>query len=398
MSPLQVKKVVVVAFLEATKANLEQMGARRLELSEHGVATPPELTRAYNEVRRLRDYLQRCVAGYADQVDLDIAPPDLALLVACLRRFVGMIDVRMAADRITAEDKEALHRKQQTLMHWALELVEKPLVELPTLRQTGPAGDGERTLRSMIQDKLYGDVRQRPKILPPQSGSVVLNGQRSFGDVVKDADAKVEPELAAAAVAAGGTAAPAPAPVPAPVAESSGQGTPGAAMLFDHRKVGDPRLRALAGVDLRSYARALGAADYRLATVLLASVLESALLDHVAPRRVDFGVAGSPETWNVPELLVKALGDGVSPKDRTLAAHLFAARNLLRPAVQMMAPTVVTIASFDTLRDFVQRALHGLGYGAATVVASDEDALPQVEPPPRTGSLEAYAAMVDPEE
>jgi hypothetical protein len=49
-----------------------------------------------------------------------------------------------------------------------------------------------------------------------------------------------------------------------------------------------------------------------------------------------------------------------------LSYHLFASRNLLRPALQMVAPAIVTAASFERLRDFALHALHGLGFGVPT--------------------------------
>ena len=43
-------------------------------------------------MRRLRDYVQRCVSGYPDPVDLDMAPEDVAVLVACCRYYFDVID------------------------------------------------------------------------------------------------------------------------------------------------------------------------------------------------------------------------------------------------------------------------------------------------------------------
>ena len=61
-----------------------------------------------------------------------------------------------------------------------------------------------------------------------------------------------------------------------------------------------------------------------------------------------------------------ALGEQATPKDRSLVYHLFAARNLLRPATQIVTPSVVTVSSFERLREFVQRALHGIGFGSVS--------------------------------
>lgn len=359
MPQFQVKKVVAVCFLEAVKMAMEQIGAHRLELSAQGMPAPPDLTRVYGDVRRLRDYLQRCASGYGEVVDLDIAPEDAAVLVACCRRSVEAIDVRMK-DRVLAEDEQdALLKKQQVLIQWALELAEKPLLDLP-LRSLGRLpGDTVRMLTSRLQQKVWGDVRKRPKILPPQStANTAKFGVPSFGDQVHDM--AVPPTDGQA----DRTASPAPAPQPGRAVPAPDADAKAAPPLFDHRRLCDPRLRALVGVDLRSYSRALGANDYRMATVLMAAVLEGALLDHVLARRGDFGVNGAPDTWNIQDLLLAAMGEAATPKDRSLAFHLFAARNLLRPAVQVVAPTVVTVASFEVLREFAQRALHALGFGA----------------------------------
>jgi hypothetical protein len=58
------------------------------------------------------------------------------------------------------------------------------------------------------------------------------------------------------------------------------------------------------------------------------------------------------------------MGDAAHPKDRALSFHLFASRNLLRPALQMMTPSVVTAASLERLHDFASRAVHAMGFGA----------------------------------
>ncbi|MGK0155545.1 MAG: hypothetical protein ACI9SE_002509 [Neolewinella sp.] len=97
---------------------------------------------------------------------------------------------------------------------------------------------------------------------------------------------------------------------------------------------------------------------------MLASIVESAVLDHAIPRRAELSLSGTPDTWNVKDVLLRAMGDVAQPRDRALSFHLFASRSLLRPALQMMTPAVVTAASFERLHDFASRAVHALGFGA----------------------------------
>ncbi len=353
MPLLKVKKVVAVCFQEAAKTTLEHLGAYRLEFSQMGVDGSPDLPRLYGEVRRLRDYLQRCASAYQDQVELDLTEPDQALLVACCRRSIEAIDVRLSSDQVVASDeRQWLERKRQVIADWAVELAARPLLELPLKRLAPVVTEATRALQTRLNGKLFGDIAQRKKFLAPDAGQASqMQGVPSFGIELDESSPLAQPAKPAA------TAQPGPPPSPAVTTT-----------LLDSNKMRDPRLRSLMAMDLRSYERAVEAGDYRLAAVLLASVLESALLDHLVPRRNEFALTGTPDTWNPQELLLRVMGDSGTPQDRSLAYHLFAARSLLRPALQMITPSVVTVASFERLREFVQRALHCMGFAGGGVV------------------------------
>ena len=395
MPQVQVKKVVAVCFLEAVKMTLDHLGAYRLELSQQGVQGSPDLPRTYGEVRRLRDYLQRCVSAFPELVDLDLPPADAGLLVACCRRSVEAMDLRLSEQAVTPDERTWLQRKRQVVSDWAVELADKPLLELPLKKLSTVATDAVRALTTRLQNKVFGDVRERAKVVAPNTaGPSMTAGLQSFGDQLREIDpADSDPGSDALAAAARGTRVSEPRhgsssfglgrdalsmspPAADPAAMRGPSATPpmhdahepvGATMLFEPSKLRDPRLRSLAGMDARTYERLVEVGDHRLATVLLASLLESAVLDYAIARRAEFGLAGSPETWNLQDLLLKALGERAAPQDRAMAFHLFASRNLLRPALQMVTPAVVTSATFDRLREFVQRALHDLGYGLGTL-------------------------------
>lgn len=375
MPQFQVKKVVAVCFLEAAKGTLEQLGSYRLELSQAGQNAPADLARVYGDVRRLRDYLQRCASGPAESVDLDLTPQDATVLVASCRHAVAALDSRLAQGDVAAQDRDWLQKKQQVLAHWAMEMATKPLLELPGQRHAKPLGEATRALTTRLLQKLHGSMQER-LVAPPSSGAVSrMAGLRSFGDEVSE----MTPPPAEAGDGDGwnftlSTSAPTAQP-PRPAAPTArlddaepapkaGRASDGDTTLFDHSLICDPRLRAIIAVDLRSYARAVTAGDHRVATVLLAAVLEGAVIDHALPRRAELGLVGTPDTWNLEDVLSASLGSAANPRDRALGFHLFAARNLLRPCLQLKNPTVVAPQSFEVLRDFVRRALHGLGYGA----------------------------------
>lgn len=397
MRELQVKKVVAVCFLEAAKLTLEQLGAYRLELSQKGVQGRDELPRLYGEVRRLRDYLQRCVSGYRDIVVLELGEEDASLLVATCRRSVEAIAVRLEERALAPDERQWLTKKLQVLSDWSVELAAKPVIDLPLPRLGEATAEAVRTLNTRIQDKVYGDVTMRQKFSAPNTGRSpgvapssaaggrgpsLAQGIATFGEhmagerKLSETDAPLPQEPPPSEPSPPVQEAPPrpPASQPEPVAVDHRQ-RPAApahedeppavlAPLLDPKKVRDPRLRSLVAIDLGTFESAQRDRDFRIATVMLASIMESALLDHAIPRRSELGLSGKPDSWNMKELLLKAMGDAVHPKDHSLAFHLFAARNLLRPALQMVAPAVVTASSFDRMRDFVSRAIHAIGFGA----------------------------------
>jgi hypothetical protein len=233
-------------------------------------------------------------------------------------------------------------------------------------------------LTTRLQNKVFGDVRDRPKIVAPHSTTSIMTGLQSFGEQCAAIDGPNDgPPDAGPGLAPELTATP-PAPVaqpPKPVALPPSPLTAGG-VTFDHQRLRDPRLRALVGIDLRNFERIVATGDYRLATVLLASLAEAALLDHVIPRRAEFGISGTPDTWNTQDLLMKALGERATPQDMSLAYHLFSARNLLRPAMQIVTPAIVTMSSFERMREFVQRSLQVLGFAPATTEPKVQSAAP----------------------
>ncbi|MDO8349486.1 MAG: hypothetical protein Q7T30_04590 [Planctomycetota bacterium] len=337
MGIVQVKKVIAVCFLEAVKLALEHLGTYRLEMSQHGVVGSPELPRLYGEARRLRDYLQRCASAYQDMVDLDLADSDRGLLVACCRRLVESVDLRLTGEQLVpSEERQYLTKKRDIISDWTVELASKPLMELPLPKLSPVQTDCSRGLMSRLANKLFG-----PGKLP-----VHMHGEsQALG-----APALIAAEPAAAAPADPGVAVD--------------------AQLLDTQTIRDPRLRGLAAMDLRSYVRAMQAQDHRIAAVLLASILEAAILDHAIPRREELGLPGTPDGWNPLDVLGVALGDKLAPQDRSLAYHLFASRNLLRPGLQVVTPTVVTVSSLERLREFVLRALRAMGFASGGSPAS----------------------------
>jgi hypothetical protein len=375
MPALQVKKVVAVGFLEATKLALEHIGAYRLELSQQRARGPAELPALYGDVRRLRDYLQRCVSGYRELVPLELSPADASLLVACFRRAIDAISSRLVERAVTRDESSWLEGKRALLAEWALQLAAKPLIELPLRAVSTQVLPFSRTLSTKLADKVYGSPQTRAKFGSPSvsmSGPATHGKPPSFAEQLLTLEVKDEPE--ATTVAAESRAAAEPAPY-----DFTTQSSPGTTLL-DSRQLRDGRLRALVRMEQASWVRADAACDYRLATVLMAVILECAIVDHGLAFKTELGLTGLPEDWDLQAILLRGMGSRAEAQDTGLAYHLFASRNLLRPALQIAAPVVVTAASYARLLEFVRRALRALGFGAeGAVEPTAEAAAPPTE-------------------
>lgn len=349
MGRLQVKKIVVSCFLEAAKLATEQCSTYRMQLSEKGKGSPADLPRLYGDLRQLRDYLQRCSSTYQESVELDLADSGVTLLVATCRRFVDWLDHQLQGVIPDVRERQFLVKKRQLVSDWALELAQKPLLELPMPKCQAAPGEGGRALHARLQEKLFAVSEQRMirdgkstligGSLGGSAGSTSQTMGAPLGFDFGPLPAEPEPELAAP---------------PKPQ-------DPSADLLFDTSRLRDPRLRALAGMDLRSLRFASQARDHRAMSLFLGAALETALLDHALPRRADLGLHGKPESWEPIDLVLKVLGDSVQPSDPAQAYNLFCLRALLSPARQLATPLVVTESSVQRMIEFAERVLQVMG-------------------------------------
>jgi hypothetical protein len=357
MPELQVKKIDAVCFLEAAKLTLEHLAAHRLGLSQSSVDSPKELTRLYGNVRRVRDYMQRCVSAYQDVVSLDLTDDDAGLLVACCRRSVEAIENRLAGTALSPDENQWLVKNRAVLSDWAVAMAARPLVDLPLRSLMKVLPEAVRALSARLDKKVHGDVNNRKQFRAIQPSSYGQSQGTTFGETLTSDGGVPQEGVLSESVLVKTTP-------PGAVPPQQGKQQPALPPLLAPNRLKDPRLRSLVVIDLSSLARCVRDSDYRLSTVLLASIMESAILDHAIPRRAEFGLTGTPDTWKLHEVVLQSMGESVEPKDRSLAFHLFASRNLLHPARQMVTPAVITVASFESLHEFVSRALHELGFGA----------------------------------
>ncbi|MCA8950597.1 MAG: hypothetical protein KDE27_13920 [Planctomycetes bacterium] len=360
MDKLQVKKIVAVCFLEAVRMTLDHLGTYRMQMAAE---RSEELPKRYGEVRRLRDYLQRCAGSYQDLVEIDLADDDVAMLVSCCRRYVEAIDQRLEGPGVDERERKLLKKKQQLVADWTVELAAKPLFELPLPGLVELPGEGSRALKIRIQNKLYGTGQQQLI----RQGHVVNVGATLGSSPIASEPSESQGTVPVIDLVDRRSAGVPNAPLPLP--------------LLDSAAVQDPRLRSLVLMNLRSLEVAEAAKDYRLATMLLAAVLETVVIDYAIQRRGELELNGAADTWEARELLLGILGASATHSDRMLAHSLFSARSLLNPAQQILAPVVATSSSLECHRDFVKAMLHQLGFGMTS--------------PERSGAAEKDRAQTD---
>jgi hypothetical protein len=355
----RVSKVDAVAMLDATKLALDELGRERLAQSQGGGGAPGRrVVSTYAEVRRLRDFVQRCIAAFSEEVELDLSAQDKFVLVACFRRCAEQIEVRMPA--VTeAREREWLAGKRDALLRYAVEFAAYPMFELPLPRIATTLSVAMRGFQAQVTAKFHSQLLEEAhQERPAGTDSEVLESWASSMSESARASRFGEPTYGQQrqGVAASGARISRIAGVAGPVLDAP------TSQPFDVQKVRDPRLRALLGLDVRAYGRAMEAADYRIAAVHLASILECFVLDAGLPRAAELGLPAGPEQWHMPDALMRVLGERVTPQDRTMAQSLFALRALVRPSTQLAAPLAVTAQSLQQLILFVQHVLHALGF------------------------------------
>ena len=247
-----------------------------------------------------------------------------------------------------------LSERIDLLTKWILRLATRPLVELPRRPGTGPSRvrDMVRKVRSKLETKsesatsfiVAGGMQAPPEDQPTSSVSAV-SGPIPIEEVAQSSIAD--------------------SPGRVPDRIQMPQYVPGKGDQIDPHLIRDPRLRSMMTLDLRAYARAIKAEDYRLAAIHLASVLEGAVLDHAMPRVRDLGLSGPPDSWKLNKILAVVMID-FSAHDRALLAHLMGTMNMIRPSTQLGQPVVVTKKILEDMRGFVHRILGILGLLGST--------------------------------
>lgn len=349
---LTVEKLAAVCFLHAVKLVVEQLAERRMRSDFDDAVQGQELTDCYHRARRLRDHLQRRAGAFQDTVSIDLDREDRALLVACCRHFVQHLEARLEqpGNALSPNDRNWIQHRSEVVSKWAVELAEAPACELPLPRLIEGKSPNFRGMEAMLQAKF---------------ARTPAGARSSSATAPKAPTASGPPQpvpglrLVASGLAAPSAAAAAPAELPM---RKEALAEVRCLLAQAPQQLRDPRLRAAMSLDLRSYRRSHASGDLRTAALLLTILLETAIVDHALVRGEELGLCKSPEGWSFLDLLKAALGSQVTPSSSLIAQKLVAARNLSRPAMQLVVPNAVTSASLDSMEDFVCQLLRNMGF------------------------------------
>lgn len=363
-----VEKIAAVCFLDAVKQVMEQLAERRLQIGRAEDADGRALTESYYRARRLRDHLQRRAGSFQDAVQVEFEREDQAMLVACCRHFVQHLETRLerSGDELSRNDRSWIQHRSEILAKWAVELAEAPACVLPLPKQSFGKSPVYRGMEAMLQAKFASG----PAIAPDAQPDVDADRDPAPSKMPAATEAATKPAANPAAkskgrlqVVSSGLSTPAgAAPVPAASAGKESLAEVRLLLVQAPQQLRDPRLKNAMSLDLRSYRRAHADNDLRSAALLLTILLETAIVDHALVRGDELGLGKSPEGWSFLDLLKAAIGTPVTPRARLLAHQLVAARNLSRPAMQLLAPHAVTSASLDSMEDFVCQLLRNMGF------------------------------------
>jgi len=388
-----VEKVAAVCFLDAVKQVMEQVAERRLQVGRAEDAEGRALTDTYHRARRLRDHLQRRAGAFQDSVQVELDREDQALLVACCRHFVQHLEARLerSDDSMSRNDRAWVQHRSEILAKWAVELAEHPAYSLPLPKPSQGRTAVFRGMENSVLQKLGAPIPAEP---PPDAGQVATAPQQDSDPwrppVARKVDQKLEFRIVASGASSGTPRAAEPVTGPgsgSQASTSSALAEVRALLVQAPQQLRDPRLRNAMSLDLRSYRRAHAENDLRAAALLLTILLETAIVDYALVHGEELGLGKSPEGWSFLDLLKTAVGTPVTPRARVLAHQLMAARNLSRPAMQLLAPHAVTSASLDSMEEFVCQLLRNLGFSEQEVA---EDEAKPAESPIRGDGLDRF--------
>jgi hypothetical protein len=350
-----VEKTQVTYVLEAVKESLKHLGNwGGGDLG--GVPPPREVAQQYSLLRRLREYLIRCVESFRVPTEWELSDDDENLLVSCIVHALAGID-RKAADRNTnPKDRAWLVEKRDSLILIGHEMQTKPVERIvhPSPHEMTTVSVLhflERRFAAEQPPGVYPAVRDPQAGAPPAAPAPRESGVFGFPPTPAPEAAPVHQPPPARPP--GGDPGPGPsARLPAPLPDGEDRWEP-----LDLARVRDPMLRGLVGLDLAAFRRAERAGDHRLEMIHLSSILEGIVLD--AKFRIEGVVRVSP--MDVLEELATILRP-LEPHEVDCLAQLQEARHLLRPAMMRANPVVVTRESVELGRAFVERMLLELGY------------------------------------
>ena len=129
----------------------------------------------------------------------------------------------------------------------------------------------------------------------------------------------------------------------------------------DVERMRDPRLRAMMLLDLKALVRAMAVNDNRMSTVHLGGLFEAMVIDVALHRRNELALRGSPDSWQLQQLVPAILGGRFMGSDRNTLFQIINCKNLIRPAVQLLNPIVVTSQTVGKIIEFVDRFVEATG-------------------------------------
>ena len=189
----KISKVVVANFLEATMATLDHLAQWHMKDTGNREEVSEDLASTYGSVRRIRDYLQKCMSAYSDTVDWEMTVDDDNLLVACAAHALREIDAQLHApgSEMTPQQEKWLREKQRILVDWAVQLATHTVADLPAPKTGTLHSAAVQELQTKVGIKIGHSTSKdvglvKPFTEDPGGSGIPLNalvGDAGLGDV-----------------------------------------------------------------------------------------------------------------------------------------------------------------------------------------------------------------------
>jgi hypothetical protein len=337
MPQLTIDLHVAHVIADAVKRLLDRIGRYRLEGVEKGGDQQRELTSVYGEIRHIRDHLRRRTEAHQGVVEVDLSTREGDLTASALLFEIAALSRHIRLGKGRRQGDQDLDVSLASAKRYAIEFASR------TVDRLIPGIPTEELRHCQEVQHVLKEIRAK---LDPSHNEILHDTAGAHWSGAPDVAAENADDR-----------------VLEPLELEFDNGEE-AIQDWPIERVCNPRLRAVATAERDALRRCLAAnsgPDFRTATVHLALLYQTFVIDaglRVAER---LGLPGDPERWDFGQVLVHVIGRELADTEHSIAGYLANVHELLRPAVQLRRPFVSNMKTFGRCDAFVRKIVGEIG-------------------------------------